>query len=314
MELTLILLKQIMMMLVILSIGILCRKRNILHEPIYKDLATLLLRVVNPLLVFVTLQQPLDPQRLRGLLIAIALSFAGMTIMILLAKLLIRKKNNPVYRIERFCATYPNCAYIGIPLVGGVFGEEGVFYLTGTILVFNLMLWTHGLLQVRHDEQRTTPKQMVRRMLNPVVVSALLGFTFYVTNISLPHVLLDGMRYVGNMNTPLAMLIAGGILAQTNFKKILKNYRIYYIAFLKLLLFPAVLITVFYWLPIEHTIVMSVMLALGGSTATACAALALVYDREPLYASEIFAVTTVSTMITLPAVMMLDHLLGYLFS
>mgnify|MGYP003305346482 CR=1 FL=1 len=33
---------------------------------------------------------------------------------------------------------FTNCAFIGIPLIEGVLGSEGVFYLLGYIVVFNI--------------------------------------------------------------------------------------------------------------------------------------------------------------------------------
>ena len=35
---------------------------------------------------------------------------------------------------------------MGIPLINGLFGAEGVFYLTGYVTVFNVMVWSHGVI------------------------------------------------------------------------------------------------------------------------------------------------------------------------
>lgn len=304
---TLLLLRQIAMMMAMILIGVLCKKRKLISQPAYKDLSNLLLLVVNPLLVLSTFQQEYNPERMRGFLIALAISAGGMAILILLARLFLSAKNNPLYRIERFCASYPNCGFFGIPLAYGVFGAEGVFYLTGTIMMFNVFFWTHGVRLVADSGLPMTGKEIARRVLNPMIICCVLGLISYVLRIAYPPVIVESITLIGRMNTPLAMLIIGGVLAGTNFKKLLANRRIYWIAVCRLILLPLGVLLFFLPFNLREEIWVSVMIALAGPTATGCVALAILYDNEPVYASEIVAITTILTAATLPAVILLGR-------
>ena len=51
--------------------------------------------------------------------------------------------------------------------------------------------------------------------------------------LSLIHILDNPIQYIANMNTPLAMLIAGANLAQSNIVSSLKSLRMYYLCALK---------------------------------------------------------------------------------
>ncbi|MRN27060.1 AEC family transporter, partial [Romboutsia ilealis] len=90
-------------------------------------------------------QTDYDARLVRGLLTAFAAAFAAHIIAILIARFLVPEKNNPNYYLDRFGSIYSNCGFIGIPLIYSVLGNEGVFYLTAYMTMFNLFTWTHGL-------------------------------------------------------------------------------------------------------------------------------------------------------------------------
>ena len=52
------------------------------------------------------------------------------------------------------------------------------------------------------------------------------------------------MNYVADMNTPLAMMVAGFSVAQADLGKMLRNPRIYFVSFIKLILLPVLMIGV----------------------------------------------------------------------
>ena len=54
------------------------------------------------------------------------------------------------------------------------------------------------------------------------------------------------IQYIANMNTPLAMLIAGSNLAQSNIVSSLKSLRMYYLCALKLIIFPVIGMIILY--------------------------------------------------------------------
>jgi len=111
------------------------------------------------------------------------------------------------------------------------------------------------------------------------------------------------------MNTPLAMLIAGVTVAQTNLLHAFTKLRTYYVSFVKLLLFPALLIAAFALLRLQSTVMLTVLVALASPTATMGTLFAIRFDKDALYASELFAVTTLLSLASLPAIVYLANLL-----
>ena len=133
---------------------------------------------------------------------------------------------------------------------------------------------------------------------------AVLGFVFYITNIRLPEIPHNAMEYISNMNTPLAMLIAGATVAQTNILKAFKGIEMYRVCAGKLIIVPAVTFALVWLTPAPDVVKMVVTIAAGCPVATTGTMFAITMDRHPQKCSEFFAVTTVLSGLTLPLLTM----------
>ncbi|NLP26513.1 MAG: AEC family transporter, partial [Clostridiales bacterium] len=200
---------------------------------------------------------------------------------------------------------YSNCGFMGIPLVNALFGSEGVFYLTAFLTVFNLLIWTHGIIQISGVRSLNSLK---KALLSPSIISIAIGMIFFLARISLPNIVYQSLDYVAMMNTPLAMLVAGATIAETNVLNAFKNIRIYWITLIKLAIIPLILLAIFRFISVEDTVKLTVITAMSAPTATMCTLFCLRYDKNSKYASEIFAVTTLISTATLPLVIWLAEL------
>ena len=108
------------------------------------------------------------------------------------------------------------------------------------------------------------------------------------------------MNYIADMNTPLAMIIAGLSIAQADLKKIFKNLKIYYVSFLKLIVIPLSVLLFLALFRIDYRIAYTILVASACPTATTLTMMAIRFDKNYKYASEIFAFTTVLSIFTIP--------------
>ncbi len=298
---------QIIIMFLMILVGVLCYKINLIDKETNKKLADIVLMLVNPIVVFVSYQREFEVNLLKGLLISFGLAIITHFFGIILSMLVLRKKNHEKdISIERFAVIYSNCGFIGFPLVGGIFGSEGVFYMTAYMTIFNLVVWTHGMITV---SGKTDRKSIMNALLSPSVIATVLGFILFACKIILPDVMVDTLNNIGNMNTPLAMLVAGVTMAQTNFLQLLKKVRIYYITFFKLIFIPLSMLFLFSFFDIPRVVLITSILAASCPAAVTINLFALKFDKNYLYASELFAVTTMLSIVTIPLVMVITHLL-----
>ena len=301
MSLAVIALNQILVMFLIMVLGFLCFKLKIINHETNKKLSDFLLLIVNPLLIFNSYQRDFNKELFQGLLVSFVLALVSHIVAIGIAQLLVRGKANKDLPLERFSCIYSNCGFMGIPLINSLYGSEGVFYLTAYMTVFNLLIWTHGVIMM--TGQRSI-KAMFKTLISPTFIAIVIGFALFLLDIRVPEVLYRSMDYVASMNTPLAMIIAGVTLAQSEIKKVLFKRRIYLVILMKQILIPAVLVLLYYRLPLNQEIITTAVLAAGCPVAATGMLFALRYHKNHLYASELYSISTMAALVTIPAVML----------
>lgn len=300
-------LNQILIMFLIIIIGAICFKIKLIDKDTNKRLSDIVLMLVNPLVILVSYQREFNTTLLKGLLVSLALATITHIFGITLSYLLLRKKKHESdIAIERFAIIYSNCGFMGIPLVNGIYGSEGVFYLTAYLTVFNLLVWTHGVIIMTEKKDKKT---IANAFLSPSIIATVLGFLFFILRVEFPYILFKSLDYVSAMNTPLAMIVAGVTIAQTNFIKIFSKFRIYYVSFLKLLLIPFIMLLLFSRFAIDEKVIITSVLLAACPTGAMGTLFALRYGKNSLYASEIFAVTTILSLFTIPLIMALAEYL-----
>ncbi len=293
-------------MFIILIIGLGCSMKGLITKEGNKQLSKVALYIVNPMLIFMSYQDcEYSSTLLKGLLWSFLLSGISFGVMILLSTLIISQKR-PEHSLERFSAVYSNCGFIGIPLIRGIYGTEGVLYLTAYITLFNVLVWTHGYMTMKESRDF---KSFVKAATSPSVIAVFVGLLSYLTQKHLPDILHSSLKYISEMNTPLAMLIAGSAAAQTNVLKALKNKALYMVSVYKLLALPLVAFLLVHFLPAPHMVKMVVLIASACPVATTGTMFAIQFDKNPERCSEFFAVTTLLSGITLPIVTMLGEML-----
>ena len=288
---------QILKMLLLLLLGIFCFRTGLIDQRGSKTLANLLLMIISPVLAVLCLQTDYSASLVRGLLLSYVLAILTHLGMIVLSTVLIRKTGNTDYSIDRFSAIYSNCGFMGIPLVQSVLGNEGVLYLTAYMIVFNLFVWTHGVAVMT---EKTSFRNITKALLSPVILGNAVGMLLFFLQIRLPDFLLDTCQYVADMNTPIAMIIAGVSVAQTDLWGMFKKKKLYLISVFKLMLMPAVVLLMLVLLPVPSTVAYTTIIAASCPVGATCTAFALRFQKNYTYASELYAFTTLCSILTIP--------------
>lgn len=299
---------RIIIMALLIAVGIICYKTKIITDARNKGLSDIALKVAIPALLVNSFQQELTKERLWDFGYAVLLAAAALLLSAVMGYLLVPKSkekregkdDNGHLAIERFSAIYSNCAFMGIPLINGIYGEEGVFMLTAFYALFNICVWTHGVIIMKGE---TGIKQVLKSLASPALISIVIGASLFLLNIRLPDVIKQTLEYAGSMTTPLGMLVAGATIAQSDLLKAVKKRRIYWVSALRLLIIPAATIALFLLFPYNEMIMGVNVAASACPAATICTMFAISYDKDSLYAGEHFAVSTLLSMVTLPAVM-----------
>ena len=299
-------LKTVAGLLLLLSIGFLCSKVGLIDELAEKKLTGLLLKVVQPVYLFMAYQRSFDRGLLTNFMLCMAMATAAFLLMILIPYLFFPKGSRD-REVGLVVSAFPNTGFFGIPLISGIYGTEGVFYLTTMITMFNVLVWTYGVIVMsgRHDSLRAT----VKRLVSPALIAVFLGLVCFSTGLLLPQMIASPLEKLGNMNTPLAMLISGAVVARANFKTGLKDPMVYKISLLRMLLLPMAVALLLFWLPVDPMLTIIVVLAAGFPVGSVPLMFCVEYGKNSVLAGECLALTAVACAATTPLVYLFLNLL-----
>lgn len=309
MNLSWIIIQKIFTMFLLTLAGFICTKAGIIDTNTGKKLSALSLKLVTPMLIFSSYHMEYDARIVKNLGISFLLVFLAYAIQIPLAFLLARKSKNSGNRhnLERLCLIFTNCGFFGIPLINGLYGEEGVVYLTAFFTVFNILIWILGVPLLTG---KSSQKDTLKNIISPATVASLLGLITLLLRIRLPAIIIEPIEMIGSMNTPFAMIVAGSSIAMTKWSTGLENPRLYYITACKNLIIPAVAVCIYALLPLEPMLIMIPIFAIACPVAAACPMFSVMYDQDTDYASQLFAVTTLLSIVTIPLIYLLASSLG----
>lgn len=292
------------MFLMILAGYVIFRTKLSDHEG-NRTVSNILLMVVIPAVLLSTmLSIEYSPSIARGFLFSLLLGFLSHLAVILIAHVLLRgKQRHPQVGIERYAAVYSNCGFMAIPLVSAVLGDEAVLYLSAYMIAFNILTWTHGLVEITGS---TSFRQVVKGLMSPTVICSVLGILGFLLQIRVESHVMQAIRYIGAMNTPLGMIVTGCVLAETGLSGVLKRPRLFLIIAVKLIAAPAVTCLI---LVLARRIVWfgdelfyAILIPAACPTATTATMMALRYDQDYEYSNQAVVTTTLLSMVSIPLV------------
>lgn len=294
MTLPLIVLKQTLTMALYIAIGFTLFKTKKITLVGSKDLATLLLWLVVPAVLINSFCVPYSPEKLRELGVSFLLGLLALLLSMSISALLFRKD-----AIENLAVAFSNAGFMGIPLVRQSLGEDAVFYLVGFVAALNLFQWSYGLILLGGKKGKGSWKGIFG---SPVVVGSVIGFVLFVTGLGdkLPDVVGGALKGVVATNSPLAMIVLGVYLAQTELKSLVTTPRIYLLSGARLALIPLVTLAVFRLLPGPRAVKLALLIAASAPVGSNAAVYAQLYDRDYPYACKAVAQSTVLSILTLP--------------
>lgn len=293
-----IVLRQIVIMFVYMAIGGLLFQKGLITKEGSKSLAHLLLYVVLPCVVVKSFCVARTPERTSGLLVSFLAALGILLLAMAVSHLLFKK--NP---IDDFGAAFSNAGFMGFPLVAAVQGSEAIFYAAGFVALLNALQWTYGQSLISGDPSYRSPKAILK---NPLVLSLLLGILIFCFEIPVPAIASDLLAALAALNAPLAMVILGVYLAQTDPKTLFNDPHLYVVAAARLVLIPLLTILVLKLLPAQYAAIATTLVIVAAAPiGSNVAVYAQKLGKDYAYAVRGVCLSTLLSAITMPLLMLL---------
>ncbi len=303
MEIVTILIKQVFIMFVLMAIGFVAYRKQILSNQGTKDIGKLLLNVAIPMIVISNFCVEKSAEKTAELFESALLSFLCMALSVAFAYLVYHKKD----RIAEFSAAFSNAGFIGIPLVQAIFGSGAVFYISVMIVLINVLQWTYGVYTITDDKSVMDFKKIMK---NPLILSVGIGIVIYFLNIRLPKIAMDIISSISAINTPLAMIVSGVYLAQSDLLNAMRKKDAWLLSLARLIVIPLIVMLVFRFLPFGSTAMkLSILLAGACPVGSNVAVFAQQYDKDYRKGVEYVCVSTLLSILALPLVIFVANLL-----
>lgn len=267
-----------------------------------RDIAAILVWLVIPAVIVNSFCVEFSRLKLIQLVQSALISALGIGIAMIIAALIF--KNHP---IDNFGCAFSNAGFVGIPLVQAALGNEAVFYIVAIVAMMNMLQWSYGVKVITGERSMVGLRHLI---INPIFVSIIMGLIIFVTGTGahLPDIISSTLSGLSSLNAPLAMLVLGSYLAQSDMKKMFTSGHLYWVSAVRLLIIPAVTLLVFRFIPIEHSIFLTVFIALSTPAGANVAVYANLYDADYPYACQVVAITTLISIITLPLMILISSI------
>jgi hypothetical protein len=297
---------QILILFFLLIVGYVCRKLNIITQPLSKGITDFVLKVTLPAMIIESMQMSFSFDSLlkSGKIFIISFFIYLFTFFLaLFVPKFLGSKSNEV-GVFRFALVFSNTVFMGYPVVRAVFGEEGIFYTAIYNLPFNFLVFTLGIMYLiqKDDEKIKIDKKMI---LNPGIISVFIGFLIFIFSIKLPYAVSGTLKLLGDVTTPLSMIVIGSLLAKTKLKTIFGNLRVYLITVLRLLVIPFIV-----WLVmrnfIDDYLLLGIPILISAMPVAANSAiLAEEYGGNAELSSQVVFISTLFSVFTIPIIVKL---------
>ena len=288
-------------------IGVICRKKHITDDSVISGLSKILTSVTVPALIIVSMQKPFEVELIKDSLFIIVsmtlINLAGALIGLASAKLF--KVDSKDAGVWVSGCTFSNIVYMGFPVISSLYGSESLFLATFCAVVFNFLVYTLGIKLIKIGSGSENDGKAHNFLLNPPVISILVGFSFFLLSVKVPTPVFNALTSIGNMTTPISMIIIGSILAKGDLKTVLRGKKLYVLCFIRLILVPVITFFTVSIFTSNSTIIGILVLASGMPAAALTVILAERHNANYAFASKFVFVSTLLSILTIPLISIL---------
>lgn len=270
-----------MKLVIFIAVGYAARKLKVIPDGFDRMLSRFVMAIPLPCMIINSFRVEFSLSDLLNCPLILGLAVLSMALVFLLAQLVyIRMGRTGTAKAVRFALMFTNFTFFGLPVVSELYGSRGVFYYVIFTLPIRILFYGAAPLLLGERGQRAGLKATLRQFFCEPVVAVFIGFFFYVTQLPLPEVLSSVLTSLGNMASPLGLMLCGTIIADAQWKGILKYPCVLWVSALRLAVIPALVVGLFLLVGVEHEIIRATVYCYAMPVASFLPTFMLRYNPE----------------------------------
>ena len=285
------------MMFLYLGVGGLCRKLGYTDSRVEDKLTAAVINIVMPCMIFHAILNTLADLVLSEVIIV-----AGLCVVVVLLSygvgwIIYRKESREQRPVLIFSVMSSNSAFIGLPVIAAVYGDQGIFYAAIYMTVARSFSWTLGLNLFIKGSKGHVFRRIVTNPNNLAVIVA--AVVFYL-RIPIWAPLFAAIEEIGGTSTLLCMVMVGSLVAGSIQWKKLLCMKAYGYSALRLLLIPMVTLILLRFMHIHPVIVGSIVILVSAPAPTLACIMAARHGADKEFAAILVLLSTLLSFLTQP--------------
>ncbi|MGN0392447.1 MAG: AEC family transporter [Bariatricus sp.] len=238
---------QMFVMFLLILTGYFCYKTHLISKENNACLSRLVVNVFNPAMIFSSVLGNSGSGTVDSIPLLFLVSAGIFLFLIIMSKIFVRifHETGDQKRITELLYIFANVGFVGIPVVKALLGTDKLIYVAVFILEYNILVYTYGIsLLKRGAKEKEPPKaafqlSSLKPLVNPGTIACIATLFIFITGISLPQPLGDGLQYLANATTPISLIVIGVSLGiQADLVSLFTSGKRYLFCLCKLLLLP----------------------------------------------------------------------------
>ena len=292
-------------LMIFIGIGFAARKLKIMADGFDKMLTKFLMAVPLPCMIINSFHLEFDLSQLLTCPILIGLSAISLIFCFIVGQLvyLIMGRTGQA-KAGRFAMIFTNFTFFGFAVVSELYGTEASFFYVIFTLLIRICFYGGAPVLIGDLRQGVSIRQTIRQFISAPVVAVFIGLILYVSQLELPAIINSVITSLGNMASPLGLMLCGVIIADASFRGILKYPCVFWLTILRLIIIPGIMLVIFILLNVRQDIIRSLHYYFAMPAATFLPTFFLRYapdDQEARsMASFLVVFSTLACILTIP--------------
>lgn len=229
---------QMTVILFAVAMGYVAHRLGYLGPEINRKLSKLIIHVTLPALALsaaINGQADVSLRVLGSILLAVV-AFYGLSLALAFLVPPLLGVNRVQRGVWQFSLVFSNAAFIGYPVIEGLFGADGLFYAVMMTLPMTLLNFTVAPVMLGGKASITW-----RKLITPGTVCAIAALVIAFSGWRPPVVVGEMLDMVGDITIPLSLLALGSMLAAMPAKNVVSEPRLWLLSLVRLVVMPGLL-------------------------------------------------------------------------
>lgn len=291
----------------LISIGIISRKKGIINSEGKLILTDLLIYIFLPANIISSFDMKYSSEILIKFVTIFIFACLSQVVTYIFSKILYKQEEERKRKVLRYATITSNAGFIGLPIITGIYGPEGLMYASVALVPQRIMMWSAGLSCFTVSE--SFYKIVKKVMFHPCIIAVYIGLFLMIFPIKLPYFLNYTIKNVGNCTTSISMILIGAILGEMEsifsiFSKTTFKYTL-----IRLIIIPFFVFIICKILNLNYLSTGIVVLISGMPAGSTTVILASKYKQDYIFASKLVVLSTILSIITIP---LLSYVLDFI--